>query len=53
MAIFQDCLFGHWLERRRRIRTERARRAALLELNDHFLKDIGFQPRKSAGDPWL
>jgi len=53
MAIFQHSLFGLWWERHRRHRAERARRAALHELNDHFLRDIGYQPRKSAGDPWM
>ncbi|MDP2779544.1 hypothetical protein [Devosia sp.] len=56
MAIFQHSLFGPWRERRRRSRAERAeraRRAALCELNDHYLRDIGYQPRKSAGDPWM
>jgi len=51
MAIFQHSLFGPWRERR--FRAERARRAALCELNDHFLRDIGYQPRKSAGVPWM
>lgn len=53
MAMFQHCKFGLWVERRRRSRAERARRAALHELNDHFLRDIGYQPRKSADDPWM
>lgn len=53
MAMFHHCLFGVWREWRRQFRTERARRAALCELNDHFLRDIGYQPRKSAGDPLM
>ncbi len=53
MMIFQHSLFGLWWEKRRRIRTERARRVALSELNNHFLRDIGYQPRRSADDPWM
>lgn len=53
MTISLHALFGLWRERRRRSRVERDLRAALSGFNDHFLRDIGYQPRKSAADPWM
>lgn len=50
MPITLQYQFGLWRETRRR---RRAEREAFLELNDHLLRDIGLQPRRSAGDPWL
>lgn len=53
MPISQQSLFGRWREMRRRRHAERQLRAALAELDDHLLRDIGLHPRRSAGDPRL
>ena len=49
---FSDGPYRRWRERRRRYREERALHMALLELDDHLLKDIGYQPRNSI-DPGM
>ncbi|RCS24740.1 DUF1127 domain-containing protein [Phyllobacterium salinisoli] len=48
MPISQQTLFERWREMRRCHHAERELRAALAELNDHLLRDIGLQPRRSA-----
>jgi uncharacterized protein YjiS (DUF1127 family) len=53
MWISPQSLFGRWREMRRRHHAERQLHVALAELDDHLLRDIGFQPRRSVGDPWL
>lgn len=52
MSISQQSLYGRWRETRRRHRAEYELRVALVDLNDHLLRDIGFQPRRSAGALW-
>lgn len=53
MPMFMQSMFGRWRALRKRHHAERDMRAALFELNDHLRRDIGFQPRRSAGNPWL
>ena len=50
MSIFKQTMFGRWREIRRRHRAQRDLRAALRDLEDRLLRDIGF-PRRSVRNP--
>ena len=41
MSMLLQSMFGRWRAMRRRHHAERDLRAALFEINDHLLKDIG------------
>ena len=53
MPVLIRSMAGRWRSMRRRRRAERALRNALLELDDHLLRDIGLHRPRAAGDPWL